>query len=189
MAPSPLPELTEARIQRYGRQILLRELGGKGQRALLARPVLLVHGGPALSVAATYLAAGGSPVELAPGVAVEGFLGGTTLARFNPDAGPLEGPPWVALGARLPLPEAPAQVVARGGVAFAGEDACRACLALAVEALDAGAPEAVDEVTLGSLAALTVQRLVLGWSRGTGLVTLAGGVPRELEAPRCAAHR
>ncbi len=188
MADRAPPELTEARIQRYGRQILLRELGGRGQRTLLARPVLLAHGGPALSVAAAYLAAGGTPVQLAPGLAPGGFLTGSSLAAFNPDAGPGDAPPFVALGSQLPLPAAPAQVVARGGVAFAGEGACRACLARAV-ALPADPPAAVDAVALGSLAALTVQRLALGWSAGLGLVTLAGGVPREQEVPRCDVHR
>jgi hypothetical protein len=181
------PELTESRIQRYGRQILLRELGGKGQRLLLARTVLFTRGGGALSVAAAYLAAGGSPLQLAPGVALDGFLHGTTLADFNPDGGPAEGPPWLALGDGLPLPEAPAQVCVQGGVAFAGPGACRACFARAVSRL--GTAPALDDVTLGSLAALTVQRLVLGWSHGVGLATMVEGFPRVEEVLGCEHHR
>jgi molybdopterin-synthase adenylyltransferase len=180
------PELTEARIQRYGRQILLRELGGKGQRALMARRVLVTQAGGPFSVAATYLAAGGTPVELAPGVRVDGFLEGTTLQRFNPHVGEAAGAPWVVLGGPPPLVPAPAWVCVGGGVAFAGEEGCRACLAAAVEALGAAPP--VDDVTLGSLAALIAQRLILGWSQGVGLVTLREGVPVALEVPRCARH-
>jgi hypothetical protein len=182
-----LPELTEDRIQRYGRQILLRELGGKGQRTLLSRPVRLASGVGALSVAAAYLAGGGTPVQCEAGVVLEGFLAGTTVAAFNPQAGPADGAPWLALGNGLPLPHAPAQVCVAGGVAWAGEGACRDCFALAVEALPAADPR--DLVTLGSLAALTVQRLVLGWAGGLGLVALAEGLPRVLEVPRCDRHR
>jgi hypothetical protein len=56
-----------------------------------------------------------------------------------------------------------------------------------VQALPAADPR--DAVTVGSLAALTVQRLILGWADGLGLVTLAEGLPRVLEAPRCERHR
>jgi hypothetical protein len=119
-------------------------------------------------------------------VSLGGFLAGASLPDFNSDAGPAGGTPWLVLGDALPLPEGPAHVLLSGGLAFAGEGACRDCFALAARTLE-GAPFA-DPVTLGSLAALTAQRLVLGWSEPLGLVSLAGGLPRTLEVPRCARH-
>ena len=55
------PELDEARLRRYARQILLAEIGGRGQRALLAATVQvdLRHDRAAQLVAAAYLAGAG----------------------------------------------------------------------------------------------------------------------------------
>jgi adenylyltransferase/sulfurtransferase len=51
--------LSDAQIERYSRQIILRELGGLGQERLLAAACYLTGGGPALSAASSYLAAAG----------------------------------------------------------------------------------------------------------------------------------
>lgn len=51
--------LTEAQIERYSRQIILPEVGGKGQEKLLAGRVLLVGAGGLGSPAGLYLAAAG----------------------------------------------------------------------------------------------------------------------------------
>jgi hypothetical protein len=51
--------LTDAQIELYSRQILLREVGGIGQKKLLGAAVLLVGEGPALDVIASYLAGAG----------------------------------------------------------------------------------------------------------------------------------
>ncbi len=59
MAQSMLNELTEERIRRYSRHIILPELGGKGQKKLLASSVLIVGAGGLGSPAALYLAAAG----------------------------------------------------------------------------------------------------------------------------------
>jgi len=52
-------DLTDSQIERYSRQILLRELGGEGQGRILAARVLVAGDGPAMSIAALYLAAAG----------------------------------------------------------------------------------------------------------------------------------
>ncbi|MDK1030751.1 MAG: ThiF family adenylyltransferase, partial [Planctomycetia bacterium] len=51
--------LTEEQIERYSRQIILREVGGEGQEKLLAPSVLIVGAGGLGSPAALYLAAAG----------------------------------------------------------------------------------------------------------------------------------
>ncbi len=51
--------LTDERIELYSRQILLPELGGRGQRRLLRSSCLLVGTDEALTFAATYLAGAG----------------------------------------------------------------------------------------------------------------------------------
>jgi len=52
-------DLTDPQIERYSRQILLREVGGEGQEKILAARVLVAGEGPVLPVAALYLAAAG----------------------------------------------------------------------------------------------------------------------------------
>jgi len=52
-------DLTDPQIERYSRQILLREVGGEGQAKILAAHVLVAGDGLVLPIAALYLAAAG----------------------------------------------------------------------------------------------------------------------------------
>ncbi|HZP43226.1 MAG TPA: hypothetical protein VFD84_17190 [Candidatus Binatia bacterium] len=51
--------LRDRQVDLYSRQIILRELGGTGQRKLLSARCALAGGGPALATVATYLAGAG----------------------------------------------------------------------------------------------------------------------------------
>jgi hypothetical protein len=148
--------LTEAQVQRYGRQVLLREVGGRGQRRLLEAPFVVEGTGPAFDVAVAYLAASGSPVRLRRDAG--GFLDGVALADFAPDAG-LEGPPagWLGPLEALPRADAAWHRVALGPGVVVGLSAH------APAPTDVAPAEADDEpVTQGALAALVAQRFVLG---------------------------
>ncbi|MDX2011329.1 MAG: ThiF family adenylyltransferase [Myxococcaceae bacterium] len=84
--------LSDPQVQRYSRQILLKEVGGRGQLRLLGAPFEVAGRGPELDVAVAYLAASGTPVRSPH--AHGGFLAGVTLAEFAPDAdtpGPVAG--------------------------------------------------------------------------------------------------
>lgn len=180
--------LTEPQIQRYARQILLREVGGRGQEALLAHPLEVRGAGPALSVAVTYLAAGGTPLRLPAGFAPGGFLEGATLAQFNADAVASSAEGCLAAAPRLPSGPAPWILLGANGVLFRGEAGCAACFELTAAAL---APDAAPAtaVTVGALAALVAQRLVLGRSEPLGGLAWDGERLVPLAVDRCPAHR
>jgi len=55
----PVNEMTEEQIIRYGRHIILKEVGGIGQRTLLGSSVLIIGAGGLGSPVALYLAAAG----------------------------------------------------------------------------------------------------------------------------------
>jgi hypothetical protein len=173
--------LTEAHIQRYARQILLREVGGRGQTALLSRTWRVEGESAALSVALTYLAAGGSPVDAS--TPSSGFLAGTTLAQFGAE------PPGATRFGTLTtgaLPGAGAVVhLGPSAVVGAPSGTCRACIdaALALAPGPVGPP-----LVLGAAAALLAQRLSLRPDEPPGGLRWQAGRLEPLPWPGCAAH-
>jgi len=201
--------LREDQILRYSRQILLKDVGGRGQEALLEGGARLEGSGPAGLTAAAYLAAGGTPVtasETALGPAAVGFLvsvdevgqpAAQVLARVLPEVNPdavgsgsggriAELPtawngeaPWVALGGDG----------MRGAVVFRGRQGCVWCFGETVRTLGAP-PTGVLGVALGTLGALVFQRLQLGLGPELGARGFeAPGKVTELEIRRCSRCR
>jgi hypothetical protein len=96
--------LSEEQIVLYSRQILLAEVGGKGQERLGAAVVEVRGGGVAELSAATYLVAGGTPVGPGDGELVLGWREGRGLAAFRRSDGCAD---CFALNARGLSPAAP----------------------------------------------------------------------------------
>jgi len=194
--------LREDQILRYSRQILLKDVGGKGQEALLAGGARLEASGAAGLTAAAYMAAGGTAVRaeaepLSPSAA--GFLVSAeevgrpalevlepALRELNPDA---LSPRGSGMLAELPVGEWSGEGpwVALGGagaravVVFRSARGCADCFRATVAPLGAP-PEGALGVGLGALGALTFQRLLLNlgpelgacaWSLQEGLSPLA----------------
>lgn len=205
--------LEEHQIRRYARQILLRDVGGQGQQALLdGGAVATGEGGMAESVALAYLAAGGSPVRVRPhrrvSPAEAGFLFGAqdagrpaafaleaALQDLNPDAA--RSPPSAGLLAELPAPlDAPPPWVmmgwtrdGRGGLVYRTAEGCAACFAQSARGLDSTSPSPGASVALGALGALAFQRCLLGISEPLGGLWLEeSGAVRPLQLTRCGPH-
>jgi molybdopterin/thiamine biosynthesis adenylyltransferase len=138
--------LSDALVERYSRQILLPEVGGRGQERLCAARVTVTGGGDAGAFAATLLAGAGAAVAIEAGPPDE--LRVTTAAtagvraRFHGSAAvvaTLPGMPCVAcLPARaLGLPAADdaaaAPAVAQATGALVAAEALRLVLGLATE--------------------------------------------------------
>jgi molybdopterin-synthase adenylyltransferase len=170
--------LREDQVQRYSRQILLREVGGRGQTKLLATPVKVLGSGPALDVAVSYLAAGGAPLEL-DGAPRSGF----SLDALNPDLEPKTAAQLV-LTDLAHATSSPAQVVLGGGVAWRTEAGCERCWHLALAELEGSSPA----VATGSLASLITQRLVFEWSPPKGLIRWNGASFAASPLPSCGNH-
>lgn len=198
--------LSEEQIQRYSRQILLREVGGRGQEALLGARVHADVAGAAGLTAAAYLAAAGSPLAASPRALEAGAAGflvdaadvgapaSTVLARalpdFNPDAlGEGHGAARLAeLPARF---EGSGPWVAlgtsgeQGALLYRAPAACAACFDAAAATLGP-APAGAPGVMLGALGALVLQRLVLGQGPEAGLLLLSdAGALSPGTPPRC----
>jgi hypothetical protein len=131
--------MNERQLEIFSRQILLREVGGRGQKKLLVRGVSVAGLGPRFDVVRAALAAGGSPV-----------------AEHAPDLVLREH------GALAQGDEARAALVVVGPtfVAYRTADGCGACFGTALAAPDAPEPLPAPDA-VGSLAALIAQRILL----------------------------
>jgi hypothetical protein len=192
--------LSDAQIEYYSRQILLRELGGTGQKRLLGAACLLVGEGAATAVAASYLAGAGigrldvlASAEAAPG---EGGSALAPLEERNPDvavhrlgAAPPRLEPYDAsiveadVAPRLAgIPGRPRHGEIRIEVSSAGETVlvlvpagaagCALCTTLAGGA-SIGRPAPAEPAApemAGALAALAVCRWVAGLAGGATAV-------------------
>ena len=121
--------LDEEQVDRFSRQILLREVGGRGQVRLLESRVLVSGTGPAASAAATYLAGAGVGRIGLLGLEPDDGSGFAPLARRCPDTAlevlgpgsdPIDLASWTALvladeaGQRVAARRAPSAGPARG---------------------------------------------------------------------------
>ncbi len=207
--------LSEGQIVRYSRQILLKEVGGKGQVRLLALGFLATGEGAAQETALAYLAAGGTQVAVPtllggrtsrPGEAGflitqaeadEGALFGVVLQRAASELNPDSVRPEAPLGRLAEVPGAfdgdgPWVALGMKGalswVIFRSARGCRSCFENAVAALSGPVPPTLATLT-GTAAALTAQRLALGIGEEIGAVTLSedGTMERPLLEPcgRC----
>jgi [CysO sulfur-carrier protein]-S-L-cysteine hydrolase len=176
--------LSEPQIQRYARQLLLRDVGERGQEALGAVRVLLGLDGEVASTAAAYLRAGGTEVEPP---SVTGAVWADTPPLLG--ASPLRP---LTVWASPALPEREGIVVgARAGAQVLwslGEGGCAACLRDATRGL--GPPDRGPAgVQVGTLVALLAQRRALGIAAPLeGLEVSAAGTISARAAPACT-HR
>ena len=184
-------EFRDDQVERYSRQLLLREVGGPGQRALLATALETSGDGPALEVAVAYLAASGVAVRRAGRRSVFG--------AWNPDsAGRAPRPVNLQLGsAPLTHPDAVrAPAVWVGAVPGGGArlvvmpaGCCPLCAAQSLAGLEAvlAGPGAV---LAGAHAALAVARWVMGWHGAVGTVVELGPLGETQQRPLdgCAEH-
>ena len=179
--------LSDVQIERYSRQIILPEIGGRGQERLLAAVVVIEGTGELATTAASYLAGAGIGALRLDAAAVDA-LGGA-LRRLNPDvtvrAGSADAATTVVIAADLALealdrcarrarglgvPLVAAARLADGGWLHAPATAadCAGCAARAAAAVhghdSAPSLDVVAAGVLGSLLALAALEHAFGGS-------------------------
>jgi adenylyltransferase/sulfurtransferase len=206
--------LSDDQIDRYSRQIVLPEIGGRGQERLLAATVVLAGHSELAAVAARYLAGAGIGALRLDEPALASF--GLELRRLNPEvqvvAGSADAGTTVIAAADL-APAAldacarnaralgvPLVAAARGGdggwLHVSAADACAACAARAVTAPAAASSlSAVATGVLGSLLALAALERALGapqsgtpmqWFSATTSLLTPRPYERAAACPACA---
>ncbi len=203
--------LTEAQVIRYSRQILLAQVGGRGQEKLLASGAQLVGQGSAQVTAAAYLAAGGIAVHSlhpdsgdAKVTADEaGLLFGkgdaqrpfatalhSAVAELNPDAAEKRnfgsiGEMPAEFSGRAPW-VAMGWRVNRAEVVYRSEPGCAACFIESTRGLSK-MPSGPLSVLVGTTGALVFQRLCLEASDELGVLSIeSSGDIRNGDVSRCA---
>jgi molybdopterin/thiamine biosynthesis adenylyltransferase len=209
------PALSEAQVERYSRQIILPQVGGRGQLALLGATVTICGSTELATTAALYLAgAGVGHLRVSPptAAAIDGLNPDCHVAVSTSDAAPdVVGGARVVLcaaaseaaGARIhaacvaagvPLLVGDATATAGWMSACAGSDgACYTCLTRQRRCADGGAPlGTVTAGFIGTLLATEAIKIVLGLrpsSVGRRLTFDALGAEIRVEAvtsdPQC----
>lgn len=166
--------LSDHQIERYARQIVVPEIGGRGQERLLSATVAIHGGGDAASVCATYLAGAGVGTVGFTGSRAAGSLGAVLdVAERNPDCRLIDGPVSspdvaIAIGRTIPAVFDPGSIVFWGG-ATTGKASrahyppgvvCTTCLAGMARRGDRD--EGAEHI-LGTLLALEALRALLGF--------------------------
>src|SRR5690606_27023367 len=155
--------LDDRQIDRYSRQIILPEVGGRGQERLLAAVVALVGSGALLATAARYLAGAGIG-ELRPAPGADAALA-DELRALNPDV-------TVRAGR---IESAVTAVVAADLTADALDDCVRRARLASVPVVAAAARGAAGWITAGSCPACAAR--AARWTRGDEtLAPIATGV-------------
>jgi [CysO sulfur-carrier protein]-S-L-cysteine hydrolase len=177
--------LSEPQIQRYARQLLLNDVGERGQEALGALRVELALAGDVASGAAAYLRAGGTEVD-APGETPGPWARTPPLLEAMPSARlQISAAPAIPVPAGLVLGSRAGSHV----VLSAGEDGCAACLRDVVQGLRPPEAHGESSVQVGTLVALLVQRRALGLAPDLeGLEVSDTGTLTALAPPTCT-HR
>lgn len=147
--------MDDFQIQRFERQILMRGVGGRGQKALLeARVHVCGEPADALTIAAEYLVAAGCSV------AFENAPSSATTFKETPRFSPLSETPTLEMFG-TPMPAriaAHAQVwIGSTTIAYCAGNGCRQCFRALVN--DVG--DAVDPILLATAGALASVRLML----------------------------
>ncbi len=187
--------LTDAQVERYSRQIILPEVGARGQERLLGARVALAGGGPAAVAAATLLGRAGVGAidlaadvpdlpELAPDCRIGRGTDGDVVVDLSGDRSAS-----VARGRRAAVARGPFVAGTLDGtrvtVATLVGRPCIACLAApdVPPAPDPGPLREPAALALGALAASEVLRVLLRPGSGGRVTTLA------LDAGTCDAVR
>ena len=163
--------LSDSQIDRYSRQIVLAEIGGRGQERLLRSAVTVRGGADAALVCASYLAGAGVGVVALEDVSSGAMASILALETRNPDCRIVEHAVvacdlLVAIGSpgKFHVPATP--VVWGGGTPdtlssayFPSEEACASCLADVARREDRGG---ASPQILGALLAVEALRVLLG---------------------------
>ncbi|MBL8916718.1 MAG: hypothetical protein JNM17_38810 [Archangium sp.] len=176
--------MNEDQIRQYSRQILLREVGGVGQKKLLAAPIEIIGWSDAIEVAVTYLSAGGSPIAsgIREGV---GFLSRRPLPETHQPAIAV-----VTLPHPDPLPQGPEreftlQVVIGSEILLRTPTTCAACFEKTRASITNDTPA---PVIAGSLGALLLQRHLLGFTEESQRFVWRDGTFQPAQLFRCPEH-
>jgi hypothetical protein len=170
--------LTEAQIERWSRQIILPEVGGRGQARLLAATASVEGTSGAARFAAERLGRAG--------VDTTGAAPADVVLDFSGDPAALVARGRLARDARLPFVVVLAGAEAADVATLVGRP-CVDCLPLAVAA---GEPDAPLALALGALAAAEALRVLLAPPASGRIQTLdlrtGGLVGRDLDVQGCA---